>query len=243
MVRKKQQTKTQAALGVLGGMGPRATHYFTEELLSAIESQHHPKKDQDYPTFYVSYACHVPDRTSILTSNCQHLLDAVSREAQFLVETGCSKILMPCISAHALLDSGLSQFPFLDVRKVTAAHVANRFPKAILGVLATRGARLSGAIRKLLPSAQHSEFLNDQEEEMLMSFIYQNAKTWIRGKDISAVKGLVGKLRQRGCDLIIAGCTEVEFCLARYAPQEHDLIFPLRITAQFYATTWKAPQP
>jgi aspartate racemase len=232
--------KISADLGILGGMGPQSTHYFTEELLSAIEARHHPQKDQDYPSIYVRYACHLPDRTSMLMSNRKHLLDVITREAQTLVEIGCPKILMPCISAHALLDSDLSQFPFIDIRKVVAAHIANSFPTATVGVLATRGARVSRAIDKLLPNAQQPQCLDEQDEEKLMVFIYREAKTWNGGKDISALKNFAGKLRQRGCDLIIAGCTEVEMCLARYAPEEHGFILPLRIAAQFYAATWKA---
>jgi len=237
-VRPPPQTKARASLGILGGMGPRATHYFTGELLSAIESRHRPKRDQDYPNLFVSYACHLPDRNSILTDNSKPLLEAVAREAQRLVELGCSEILMPCISAHALLDSDLSQFPFLDIRSITAAHVAACFSKATLGVLSTRAARVSGAIKKLAPNGQRLDTLADQEEERLMVFIYQNAKTWNRGEDVSVLNGLVGTLRQRGCDLIIAGCTEVEMCLARHARAADGFIFPLKLAAQHYATTW-----
>jgi aspartate/glutamate racemase len=169
-------------------------------------------------------------------------LEAVEKEARILVGLGCSKIVMPCITAHALLDSGLSQFPFIDVREVVAARIAVSFPEETVGILATRGARLSRAVEKFLPRTQHGLFLDERDEEAFMSFIYAQAKTWKGGRDVSPLRGLANKMRQRGCGVIIAGCTEAEMCFARYAPEETSLVLPLRTVAQFYATTWSRKQ-
>ena len=177
--------KPPADLGILGGMGPQATHYFTDELLTAIEARHRPRRDQDYPSIFVRYACHIPDRTSALLTDRGPLVRAIAREAEILVELGCPKILMPCITAHALLDSELSGFPFLDIRQVVATHIANSFANATVGILATRGARVSGAVNKLLPATHQAVSLDDREQEQLMNFIYREAKTWGGGKDIS----------------------------------------------------------
>jgi aspartate racemase len=230
--------KPAADLGILGGMGPQATHYFTDELLTAIERRHHPRRDQDYPNLFVRYACHIPDRTSALLTDRGPLVRAIAREAEILIELGCPKLLMTCITAHALLDSELSGFPFLDIRKVVASHLADSFANATIGVLATRGARISGATAKLLPATHKAVSLEDSDEEKLMNFIYREAKTWGGGKDISPLRGLAGKLRQRGADVIIAGCTELEMCLARYATEQEGFVFPLRTAAQFFAATW-----
>jgi aspartate racemase len=219
-------------------MGPRATHYLTDELLTAIEARHRPQRDQDYPNIFVRYACHIPDRTSALLTDRGPLVRAIAREAQILVELGCPKILMPCITAHALLDSELSGFPFLDIRQVVATHLANSFANATVGILATRGARISGVAAKLLATTHKAVSLEDPDEEKLMNFIYREAKTWGGGKDISPLRHLADKLRQRGADVIIAGCTELEMCLARYATEQESFIFPLRTAAQCFASTW-----
>ena len=227
-----------ADLGILGGMGPQATHYFTDELLTAIETRHRPRRDQDYPSIFVRYACHVPDRTSALLTDRGPLARAIAREAEILVELGCSQILMPCITAHALLDSELSGFPFLDVRKIVATHIGNVFAKATVGILATRGARISGAAARLLPVTHTAMFLQDRDEEKLMRFIYGEAKTWGRGTDVSTLTDLANQLRQGGSDLIVAGCTEVEMCLARHATENDGFVFPLRTAAAFFAAGW-----
>ncbi len=230
--------KPPADLGILGGMGPQATHYFTDELLTAIETRHRPRRDQDYPSIFVRYACHVPDRTSALLTDRGPLVRAIAREAEILVELGCRQILMPCITAHALLDSELSGFPFLDVRKIVATHLANVLAKGKVGILATRGARVSGAAARLVPATHTALFLEERDEEKLMRFIYGKAKTWGRGTDISALTDLANRLRQRGSDLIVAGCTEVEMCVARHATESDGFVFPLRTAAEFFAATW-----
>jgi len=227
-----------ADLGILGGMGPQATHYFTGELLTAVEVRHHPQRDQDYPNIIARYACHIPDRTSALLTDRGPLARAIAREAQILVELGCPKIMMPCITAHALLDSELSGFPFLDIRQIVATHLANSFANATVGILATRGARVSGAVNKLLPATHKAVSLDDGEQEQLMNFIYREAKTWGGGKDVSPLVNLANQLRQRGADVVIAGCTELEMCLARYATEQAGFVFPLRTAAQFFAATW-----
>jgi len=223
-------------------MGPQATHYFTDELLTAFETRHRPRKDQDYPSIFIRYACHIPDRTSALLTDREPLVRAIAREAEILVELGCPKLLMPCITAHALLDSELSGFPFLDIRQVVATHIANSFANVTVGILATRGARISGAVNKLLPVTHQAVALDAREEEKLMNFIYGEAKTWGGGKDISPLRDLADNLRQRGGDVIIAGCTEVEMCLARHAEKQKGFIFPLRTAAQFFAATWSRKQ-
>jgi aspartate racemase len=232
--------KAPADLGILGGMGPQATHYFTDELLTAIEARHRPRRDQDYPNIFVRYACHIPDRTSALLTDRGPLVRAITREAEILIELGCPTLLMTCITAHALLDAELAGFPFLDVRKVVATHLANCFPNATVGILATRGARISGAAAKMVPATHKAVSLEVPDEETLMNFIYREAKTWGGGKDISPLKDLAAKLRQRGADVIIAGCTELEMCLARYATEQEDFVFPLRTAAEFFAATWSS---
>lgn len=225
-------------LGILGGMGPRATHYFTGEILKAIEVNHHPRRDQDYPSLIVRYACQIPDRTVMLTVDTTTLIEVISREAQTLVDLGCPAIIMPCITAHALLDLGLTSFPFIDVRKITADHIASVFSEATVGILATRGARLSRAVDKFLPSKRPAVILEEPEEQALMDFIYESAKNWSGAADTSLLKTLGCRLRDRGCDVIIAACSEVEMCLAQDQSMPNDFLLPLQQTAQFWAGNW-----
>jgi len=225
-------------LGILGGMGPRATNYFMDQFLEAIELRHHPERDQDYPNLLVRYACQLPDRTAMLTSDRPALAGAISKEAQNLVNLGCRQIVMPCITAHALLDSELSHFPFVDVRKTVAHHIATFFSQARVGILATRGARISRSIDRLLPPTQKVIPLEEDEEQSLMNFIYGSAKTWNGGNDIAAVDVVANGLRSRGCDIIIAACTELEMCLAQPGQAQDDILLPLKITANSWASNW-----
>lgn len=229
-------------VGILGGMGPRATHYFTGELLSAIERTTHPAKDQDYPHFVVDYACHVPDRTASLHDDRDGLVRAIKSEAAMLSGLGCELLVMPCMTAHAVLDSPeFRALPFLDLRRLVANHLRSRPPCTSVGVLATRGARLAGTTRAMVPAERDAIHLSASEEQDLMSFIYEAAKTWTQGQTITPVKVAIDRLRGRGCDMIVAGCTELEMCLARSAEPPPGVVFPLRLAAEAIVELIEAP--
>src|SRR5664280_1458515 len=91
------------ALGILGGMGPQATHYFTGEILKAFEEFRCPSHDQDYPDIVVRYACYLPDRTTSIQNDLLSFSRPFKRELQILKDLGCRKIVVPCISAHAAI--------------------------------------------------------------------------------------------------------------------------------------------
>jgi aspartate/glutamate racemase len=80
--------------------------------------------------------------------------------------------------------------------------------------------------------------LGPDEEKELMALIYRQAKTWQGLKDVSEFVEFADRLRRLGCDVVVAGCTEVEACLARSGCETVDLIFPLRIVAESFTAQW-----
>jgi aspartate/glutamate racemase len=233
----------QIDLGVLGGMGPRATHYFIGELLRAVETRHHPARDQDYPNIVVRYAAYLPDRMAALETNPEPLADALRRECQILVELGCRSIIMPCISSHGMADRYLSSFPLADIRRTVAAFLERTTSAARIGILATRGARISGVLGKLIPADRELMLLTPEGEAQLMSFIFTEAKTWRGGDSSTILFDLIADFHRRGCDLVIAACTEVEMCLGHDGRWMEGVVFPLRIAAEAFAAGWRPPKP
>jgi aspartate/glutamate racemase len=71
-----------------------------------------------------------------------------------------------------------------------------------------------------------------------MDFIYYEAKTWTRGANVAPLLELASILRDRGADVVIAGCTEVEMCLAKSGEDRPGFIFPLRVVAEHCVGLW-----
>src|SRR6185312_10175271 len=162
-------------LGVLGGMGPQATQYFVEELLRSVEVRQKPRHDQEYPNVLVRFACYLPDRTTALERNLEPFAEAFIREANALLDLGCPKIVVPCITAHSVIQPRMAHLPVVDLPRVVAAHLRNTRPGARVGVLATRGTRLAGVIDKFVDEGQEVVVLPVQEEKELMAVIYEKA--------------------------------------------------------------------
>lgn len=229
--------------GILGGMGPQATEYFVEQLLRAVETRRTPQCDQDYPSLIVRYACYLPDRTAALETDVELFAEAFIREVRTLLELGCPRIVVPCITSHAVIHSRLTDLPIVDIPRVVAGYLRQEWPGARVGVLATRGAHLAGVIDKFVQPGQPVLTLGPEEEEELMALIYRKAKTWQGQSSASEFLEFADRLRRLGCDVVIAGCTEVETFLARSGCDKTNLIFPLRIVAEAFTMQWMNSGP
>lgn len=231
-------TSRQIDLGVLGGMGPLATHYFMGEILRAVVDRRRPQRDQDYPNIIVRYACHLPDRTAVLESDPAPFAKALKEEIALLAGLGCRRMVVPCITAHPFLAGLAAKFGVMDIPQIVSAHLAREFPGSRLGVLATRGARGAGVAGMFSSGAGPALVLPPDEEEALMAFVYRDAKTGRANGEGPKLFELAERLRRRGCDLVIAGCTEVEMCLAGKTRAVNGFVFPLRIVADTFVAEW-----
>lgn len=227
------------AVGVLGGMGPRATHHFLGELLTAIEAESSPESDQDYPDVLVSYRCSMPDRTAALTTGAASELAQRLREGVGKLHAdGCQIIVVPCMTAHALLDAVREDYPsLLDVPRLTGQNLVGKK----VGVLSTRGSRLSG-VTEFFGAGEPVITLEEQQEERLMNLIYSGLKaaSTSSSRPSDEIVELGKSLQDIGADVVVAGCTELEMALARNGAIPPGYILPLRQTARTIAKTWCA---
>jgi len=227
-------------LGVLGGMGPRATGYFVEQILRCVEEIHHPLSDQQYPNLLVRYASYLPDRSESLERNkVEELAGMMGRELEVLRDQGCPRIAIPCISAFMIANRLMDKYPIIDTPGLVRGYISTRHRGAKIGVLSTTGARKTGVIYGFVDAGQELELLTKEEQRILMEYVYRTAKTWKKGQSAAPLLRLAENLRRRGCQVVVAGCTEVEMCLGEKREGDETLVFPLRLTAMDFAEKWK----
>lgn len=227
--------RVKPAIGILGGMGPRATHYFVGELLNAVERSARPSRDQDYPDLHVHYACSNPDRThAVLEDDPARLRQILLGQLRSLVDNGCETIVVPCVSAHVVLDPIPDDLPVLDLRRAIFEHLAGTAPSGSVGLLGTRATNMSfrrGA--SAVAPGMTVRLLQDDDEDVLMSVIYGELKGGaITQSTVDRLVSLCEVLRDAGATHVIAGCTEIEMCLAASRRCPRYVVFPLRVAAQ-----------
>ena len=209
-----QSETGQKLLGILGGLGPMASVYFCEMLISHTKAE----CDADHINFLLSSRADTPDRSSyILGLSKDDPTSAMTEEAMRLERAGADLIAIPCNTAHFFYDSicRAVNVPILNIITETARFCRASGVKKI-GVLATEGTASAGAYQRFL-SEYGIEVLPMQkhEQDAVSKIIFEQIK---RGEepDIKQFFSVVDALRTRGAELIVLGCTELSLIKKRY---------------------------
>lgn len=196
-------------LGVLGGLGPKATAYFFELLVDNTVASF----DQDHINAIFLNHSTTPDRTeAILSGKYKRLRESLIKDCQFLEKAGASFIAIPCNTSH---------YFWSDINDSVSIEVINMIEEAInyirrrngevrkIGVLATDGTVKTGLydnecakqdVEVIYPSI---EFQNT-----VMEVIYSGVKGGNR-VEITKLDNCIDYLKEQGCDGVILGCTEL----------------------------------
>ena len=204
---KKKDISVNKKLGILGGLGPMATVYFYELLVTHTSAD----RDQDHIDVIISGRATTPDRTAfILGKSSENPLPVMAEELRLLEKAGADIIVMPCNTAHYFYDelARRSRVPMLDIIHETLSSCAFLGMKTI-GLLATEGTISSGSYEKraeplglkvVVPSENDRAEINEQ--------IYGRIKKNLP-PDADRVRDVSEKLIRSGCDTVVLGCTEL----------------------------------
>ena len=199
--------KTYNYLGILGGLGPMSTVYFCELL-----NRHTLATcDADHIDMLISSRATTPDRTAyILDKDATDPLPVMLADAHRLERAGVDLLVMPCNTAHYFYD-GLAQkcqTPILNIIDETTAHLS-RIGVKTFGLLATEGTIRSGAYERFCTSRNLTCITpTEKEQSTITNIIFERIKQ-NKPVDMSAFNNVIDSLRQRGCEKIVLGCTEL----------------------------------
>ena len=211
--------KKQKLLGILGGLGPMASVYFCEMLISHTKAE----RDADHINFLLSSRADTPDRSSfIIGSSSEDPTDAMIEEALRLERAGADIIAIPCNTAHYFYDGICSAVsaPILNIITETA-RFCNWNGSKTIGVLATEGTAASGAYEKYLSKYPIDLLpLTKAEQATVTKIIFEQIKCGIE-PDIDAFLGVISDLHERGAELVVLGCTELSLIKKKYPLPEY----------------------
>ena len=194
-------------LGILGGLGPMSGIYFCEMLTAHTRAA----TDQEHIDFLLSSKATTPDRTDyILGRSASNPASAMTTEVDKLIRAGANLIAIPCNTAHYFYDTIVqrSSVPVINIIDQTVEFCRRQGLRRI-GVLATEGTVASGAYETALLGAGLDYLTCPPEDQAVVShIIYDQIKKGI-SPDLDAFRQVADRLRARGAQTIILGCTEL----------------------------------
>lgn len=209
-------------LGVLGGLGPQATVYFSDMVVRFTEAA----ADQEHIPMIILNDTEIPDRTAyILGTSDVSPLPKMIADAKLLESAGCSMIVIPCNTAHFFYDEVEKNvsIPIINIIDETVRYCVESTPGIkTIGLLATEGTVQSGSYKRYTDKYGVELITPDEEDEKkLMSIIYDQVKAG-QSADIFAFSEIISDLKRRGADVIVLGCTELSIINREYGLTARD---------------------
>ncbi|MFC4811811.1 aspartate/glutamate racemase family protein [Paenibacillus sp. GCM10023250] len=197
-------------LGVLGGMGPKATSVFIDLIIESTAAD----RDQDHIDMVVLNHASLPDRTHVILENTGELfLREIEKDIRLLEYAEAANIAMPCNTAHYFIQEmqAMTTIPIIDMVEETMREIVDTFGRGgKVGILATNGTLRSGIYSdcaRRYGMIPHEPDMDVQQQ--VMNIIYRDIKRGILS-DPAELEGIIRDMIEReGCSCVIIACTEL----------------------------------
>ncbi len=199
----------EITLGVLGGLGPLATVYFTDMVVKLTDAG----CDQEHISMVILNHPSIPDRTDFILDNSKpDPLPVMIADAKRLEGAGSDFIVIPCNTAHYFYDRIQENIniPMLNIIEETVMCAKKTVPNLkTLGILATKGTLSAGSYQRACEKHGVNCLVPGEEDSrLLMNIIYGGVKAG-NEVDFGAFESLIDRMRSAGCEAVVLGCTEL----------------------------------
>lgn len=197
-------------VGVIGGMGPKATVEFLNKVISLTPAE----KDQEHLNIIVYINPQIPDRTEAILKSRKNPVTALIDSAKLLENAGVHFIVIPCVTAHFWLKDiqNSVNIPILSLLEVILRKIKKQTEAAKnIGILATTGTIQSKIFDQILEPEGYKIIVprEDIQTNYVMKGIYDikmgKAPEGVKSMFVSACKHLI----ENAAQIIIAACSEI----------------------------------
>ena len=202
------------SLGIIGGMGPKATAVFFDKIIDRTQADH----DQEHIDMIILNHATIPDRTSVIASGTSHsFLNAIAKDFALLEHAGAANIAIPCNTSHYFYNEmqAMTSIPIINMVDETLSTIHTQFGSGCrVGILATNGTINTGVYAK--GCENYSMQLvepNNEMQQQVMDIIYTDVKG-NNNCDPDKLEALIDQLiHSYECQCVILACTELS-CIA-----------------------------
>lgn len=219
-------------LGVIGGVGPLSSVYFTELIVNMTDTDN----DQGHLNMIIAHDTSIPDRTKyLLGQSDDNPLPHIIHDIKLLENSGASCVAIICNTAHHFSKeiSEAISIPFINMIEETVKVIddsVNDINK--IGILATTGTIAAEVYQKAFESSGYEIFIpNEKYQEKVMYLIYDCVKAG-NPSDPEVVNDVLSYFRKSGCQALILGCTELSVIRTDLDLYDDDIYDAMEILAQ-----------
>ncbi|NLE77002.1 MAG: amino acid racemase [Chloroflexi bacterium] len=203
----------EKVIGILGGMGPEATADLFMEITRHTEAQ----TDQDHFRILVDSNAKIPSRQAAVLEGGPDPTSALVATARALEQAGADFLVIPCNSAHILLEAVQAsvQIPILSIVEATVEEIQAQTPDARqVGLLASTAIVQSGLYTLALARRGMATLLPDAAAQARVLESIFAVKAGHKGQAVkAALAAVVADLVQQGAQAVILACTELPLVL------------------------------
>ena len=204
-----EEGRVRKKLGVIGGMGPEATSYFYENVITHTKAS----KDQDHIDMVILSHAAIPDRTeAIRTGESAELVRMLQEDARTLEKLGVSNIAITCNTSHYYYEQVQKavSVPIINMIHESVAYAVRELPDVrrigIMGTDGTIGSRIYHRECRALGVTPVKP--SPERQKDVMSLIYDDIKSGKRG-DRAKFDRVMSEFMRKNCDAVILACTEL----------------------------------
>lgn len=197
-------------IGILGGMGPKATSDAFEKLISKTPA----KNDQEHIPVVIVSLPEIPDRTRSIIHQGPSPLKSMVNSLNILEKSGVNCIIMPCNTAH---------YWYGELKNHTKAHFISIVESACekvksserqtVAILATSGTIKANLYQKQLANHGIKYVIPDEVNQQKVMDSIMAYKSGDVVKSSNLLLPVIDSLEDKGVDSFILACTEIPLIL------------------------------
>ena len=220
---------------IIGGMGTEATETF----IHILNEKTPASKDQDYLNYILVNHATIPDRTAyILDHSKPNPFIPLSEDIKQQSTLGPDFFAIPCNTAHYFYDDlqALTDVPILHMPLETVKEIKVKFPNAKkVGLIATQGTLHDGIYDQPIIDAGY-ELVKPEEDDIVAKQTMELIYDYIKEKnEVNADlyhEILNEMVNERGCDVVILGCTELSVAEERAGSEGFNVLDAQTVLAE-----------
>ncbi|MDX8349270.1 amino acid racemase [Cognatiyoonia sp. IB215446] len=205
-------------IGILGGMGPKATVHLMQRVIDAVPAN----DDSDHIPLIVDQNPQVPSRIAhLIEGRCGDPTPVLVAMAQRLENAGVQALAMPCNTAHHFAPQirAAVRIPFLNMVELAVQEAAAHCVESRkVGVLSSPALRQVGLFDKALEEAGLEAVYPDDDAAMLAA-IRQIKAEGPHSIARTTLATASSELLKKRAEIQLIACTEFS-TIARHLPKE-----------------------